>query len=75
MHGVDVDHSKQEIYMPLAGAIDPATGAAGPPEALLLVGYDQSNVGELHRLKADTSPAKKHIGVNCWCILSALQCC
>jgi hypothetical protein len=44
---VDIDHSKREIYMPLAGAIDPATGAAGPSEALLLVDYDQSNVGEL----------------------------
>jgi hypothetical protein len=59
LHGVDIDHSKREIYMPLAGAIDPATGAAGPPEALLLVDYDQSNVGEPHRLQADTNTARR----------------
>lgn len=40
LHGVDIDHAAREIYMPLS---DPSAGA---PEALLLVDYDNSNVGE-----------------------------
>jgi hypothetical protein len=45
LHGVDIDKAKREVYMPIAG-IDPATGMAVPPEALLLVDFDNSNVGE-----------------------------
>jgi hypothetical protein len=43
LHGVDIDHAAREIYMPLPGSLDPSAGA---PEALLLVDYDNSNVGE-----------------------------
>lgn len=43
---MDIDHAKREIYMPIAGAVDPVTGAAAAPEALLLVDFDNSNVGE-----------------------------
>lgn len=43
---MDIDHTKREIYMPLPAAVDPATGMPAPPEALLLVDYDNGNVGE-----------------------------
>jgi hypothetical protein len=54
LHGVDIDKAKREVYMPIAG-IDPATGMAVPPEALLLVDFDNSNVGECGMQAASSS--------------------
>lgn len=52
---MDIDRTKREIYMPIAGVIDPVTGAAAPPEALLLVDFDNSNVGEQAMLAVQAS--------------------
>jgi hypothetical protein len=50
LRGVDIDKAEREIYIPLgSGGIDQATGMPTPPEALLLVDFDNSNVGELLR--------------------------
>lgn len=51
LHGVDIDHADQEIFMPLEEGT--AAGAPGVADALLLVDYDKDDVGEWHTERAE----------------------